>query len=78
MGFIYLLTPCLVSFAAAGSSYLPCGRTIGFAVRLARNLLNLFFINNILVFVVVSTFARYVVWIVWISRACEQEVISLA
>ena len=37
MGFIYLLTPCLVSLAAAGSSYLPCGRTIGFAVRLPRN-----------------------------------------
>ena len=37
MGFIFLLTPCLVSLAAAGSSYLPCGRTIGFAVRLPRN-----------------------------------------
>ena len=38
MGFIYLLTPCLVFFiAAAGSSYLPCGRTIGFAVRFERS-----------------------------------------
>ena len=28
-----------ISLAAAGSSYLPCGRTIGFAVRLPRELL---------------------------------------